>query len=196
MLRQFHVVCNSSGCRDIFALPDWRSVCAGAVSIADSGRNSRCVRRLTHRRASLASEAPIARPWISAFGLFDQSTAFRGRGKRRPGSMDRSCRGCHRAVVATAWPAAALLGKVPHHCRPVAVALGVADPPKGGCVGPRALRSCTTPDSPCPARANQRSPDRAGALRWRPGPLKAPPARADRAVPPDAATCGRLHRAH
>jgi hypothetical protein len=51
--------------------------------------------------------------------------------------------------------------------RAVAVAPGVADPPKGGCVGPRALRSCTTPDSPCPARANQRSPDRAGALRWR-----------------------------
>jgi methylated-DNA-[protein]-cysteine S-methyltransferase len=41
-------------CRDNFALPDWRRVCAGAVSIADSGRHNRCVRRLTHRRASLA----------------------------------------------------------------------------------------------------------------------------------------------
>jgi hypothetical protein len=41
-------------CRDIFALPDWRRVCAGAVSIADSGQHNRCVRRLTHRRASLA----------------------------------------------------------------------------------------------------------------------------------------------
>ena len=88
-------------------------------------------------------------------------------------------------------------GGCPHHqiapadvarCRPVAVAPGVADPPKGGCVGPRALRSCTTPDSPCPARANQRSPDREGALRWRPGPLRAPPTRADHAVPPGAAT--------
>ena len=103
--------------------------------------------------------------------------------------MDRSCRGCHRAVVATAWPAAALPGKVPRRCRPVAVAPGVADPPKGGCVGPRALRSCTTPDSPCPARASQRSPDREGALRWRPGPLCAPPTRADHAVPPGAAAC-------
>ncbi len=41
-------------CRDIFALPDWQRVCAGAVSIADSRRHSRCVRRLTRRRASLA----------------------------------------------------------------------------------------------------------------------------------------------
>ena len=113
---------------------------------------------------------------------------LRGRGKRRPGSMDGSCRGRHRAVAATAWPAVALPGKVLRRCRPVAVAQGVADPPKGGCVGPRALKSCTTPDSRCPARANLRSPDREGALRWRPGPLRAPPTRADHAVPPGAAT--------
>ena len=113
----------------------------------------------------------------------------RGRGKRRPGSMDRSCRGRHRAVAATAWPAAALPGKVLRRCGAIAVAPGVGDPPKGGCVGPRALRSCTTPDSPCPARASQRSPDREGALRWRPGPLCAPPTRADHAVPPGAAAC-------
>jgi len=91
-------------------------------------------------------------------------------------------------VAATAWPAAALPGKVLRRCRLVAVAPGVADPHKGGCVGPRVLRSCTTPDSPCPARANQRSPDLEGALRCRPGPLRAPPTRADHAVPPGAAT--------
>ena len=74
------------------------------------------------------------------------------------------------------------------------MAPGVGDPPKGGCVGPRALRSCTTPDSPCPARANQRSPHREGALRWRPGPLRAPPARADHAVPAGAAACSEFLR--
>jgi len=42
---------------------------------------------------------------------------------------------------------------------------GSADPPKGGYVGPPDLRSCTIPDSPCPARASQCSPDREGALR-------------------------------
>ena len=51
-------------------------------------------------------------------------------------------------MAATAWPAVALPGKLLRRCRPVAVALGVDDPPKGGCIGPRALRSCTTPDSP------------------------------------------------
>jgi len=40
---------------------------------------------------------------------------------------------------------------------------GSADPPKGGYVGPPDLRSCTIPDSPCPARASQCSPDREGA---------------------------------
>ena len=50
-------------------------------------------------------------------------------------------------MAATAWPAAALPGKVLRCCRAVAVAMGVGDPPKGGCIGPRALRSCTTPDS-------------------------------------------------
>ena len=91
----------------------------------------------------------------------------------------------------------ALPGKVLRRCRAVAAAMGVGDPPKGGCMGPRALRSCTIPDSPCPARASQRhSPDREGALRWRPGLLRAPPPRADHAIPPGAAARGQRHRAH
>jgi hypothetical protein len=39
---------------------------AQPVSSADGTMNVRPNRRLTHRRASLALEAPIARPWISA----------------------------------------------------------------------------------------------------------------------------------
>lgn len=67
MLRQHHAVCNSSGCGGRFLVPDWQNDCVRAVSTADSGCRSGRARRLTHRRASLACEAPIARPWISAF---------------------------------------------------------------------------------------------------------------------------------
>ena len=47
MLRQLLVVCNSSGCRGIFAGPERQRVCAGAVSIADSGERSLRARQLT-----------------------------------------------------------------------------------------------------------------------------------------------------
>ena len=67
-------------------------------------------------------------------------------------------------------------------------------PPNGGCAEARALRSCTTPDSPCPARASQRQPDRQDAWRWRPGALRTPPARADHAVPRGAAARPELLR--
>jgi hypothetical protein len=41
---------------------------AHLVSSADGRTALGSCRRLTHRRASLACEAPIARPWISAGG--------------------------------------------------------------------------------------------------------------------------------
>ena len=41
---------------------------ANIVSTADGGTALGSCRRLTHRRASLAREAPIARPWINAAG--------------------------------------------------------------------------------------------------------------------------------
>jgi hypothetical protein len=69
MLRQLHVVCNSSRCRGCLLMPDWQIERVWAVSTADSGFDSGRARRLTHRRASLAFEAPIAWPWISAFDL-------------------------------------------------------------------------------------------------------------------------------
>jgi hypothetical protein len=41
-------------CRGIFAMADWLSDCAGAVSIADSISRSRRAWRRAHRRARLA----------------------------------------------------------------------------------------------------------------------------------------------
>ena len=46
-------------------------------------------------------------------------------------------------------------------CRPVAVGPGVADPPKGGCVGPRALRSSAPPQILLPS-ACKPTPTRPG----------------------------------
>jgi hypothetical protein len=109
------------------------------------------------------------------------------RGKRRPGSMDRSCPGRQRAVAATAWPAAAHSGRVLRRCRPVAVAMGVDDPPKGGCIGPRALSSCTTPDSP--AQRVQTNAHHTGRAHCDGAPVHCERhrSRADHAVPPGAA---------
>ena len=105
------------------------------------------------------------------------------RQRKRDGSGDAT-----REVAATAWPAVALLGQGTAPLEGRRCGAGRRCPPNGGCAGARALKSCITSESPRPSRASQSRPDQQGALRWRPGPLRAPLPRADLAAAAQCAT--------